>query len=156
MDYSPPGSSIHGISQARILEWVATSTRGSSRPRDWTCMSYICRWILYHWATRGTPLERFVSYFVTYCDLSFSVVCLGQSLNESSLQGMGDTILIIYCLPAFLVYGWKKILPLKFTQISSLLRSVSHIARDLNRRKGSTVAGFSFALGLFLVVKICI
>ena len=34
---SPPGSSVHGILQARILEWVAISfSRGSSRPRDWT------------------------------------------------------------------------------------------------------------------------
>ena len=42
MDYSPPGSSVHGISWARILEWVAISFfRGSSRPRDWTCLSYI-------------------------------------------------------------------------------------------------------------------
>ena len=55
MDYSPLGSSVHGISQARILEWVAISyPRGSSRPRDWThisCISCIGRWILYHWAT---------------------------------------------------------------------------------------------------------
>ena len=37
MDYSPPGSSVHGISQARILEWGAISfSRGSSWPRDWT------------------------------------------------------------------------------------------------------------------------
>ena len=35
MDYSPPGSSVHGILQARILEWVAMpSSRGSSRTRD--------------------------------------------------------------------------------------------------------------------------
>ena len=35
MDCSPPGSSVHGISQARILEWVAVpSSSGSSRPRD--------------------------------------------------------------------------------------------------------------------------
>ena len=35
MDCSPPGSSVHGILQARILEWVAISfSRGSSRPRD--------------------------------------------------------------------------------------------------------------------------
>ena len=35
MDCSPPGSSLHGISQARLLEWVAISfCRGSSRPRD--------------------------------------------------------------------------------------------------------------------------
>ena len=37
MDCNPPGSSAHGIFQARILEWVATScSRGSSRPRDQT------------------------------------------------------------------------------------------------------------------------
>ena len=52
MDCSPPGSSIHGIFQSRILEWVAiSSSRGSSRPRDWTCVSCTGRWILYHWAT---------------------------------------------------------------------------------------------------------
>ena len=35
LDCSPPGSSVHGILQARILEWVAVhSSRGSSRPRD--------------------------------------------------------------------------------------------------------------------------
>ena len=40
MDCSPPGSSVHGISQARILEGVAMSfSRGSSWPRDRTCMS---------------------------------------------------------------------------------------------------------------------
>ena len=42
MDCSPPGSSVHGIFLARILEWVAMpSSRGSSRPRDWTHVSYI-------------------------------------------------------------------------------------------------------------------
>ena len=40
MESSPPGSSVHGISQARILEWVAFSfSRGSSRPRDRTHVS---------------------------------------------------------------------------------------------------------------------
>ena len=40
MDCSPPGSSVHGILQARILEWVAiSSSRGSSRPRDRTSIS---------------------------------------------------------------------------------------------------------------------
>ena len=35
MDWSPPGSSVHGILQAKVLEWVAVpSSGGSSRPRD--------------------------------------------------------------------------------------------------------------------------
>ena len=42
VDYSPPGSSVHGILQARILEWVAMpSPRGSSLCRDPTCISYV-------------------------------------------------------------------------------------------------------------------
>ena len=43
MDCSPPGSSIHGILQARILEWVAMPfSRGLSKPRDRTCISVSC------------------------------------------------------------------------------------------------------------------
>ena len=53
MDCSLPGSSVHGISQARTLEWVAVSySRGSSWPRDQICVSCIGRQILHHWATR--------------------------------------------------------------------------------------------------------
>ena len=52
MDCSPPDSSVHGVLQARILEWVAIpSSRGSSQPRDRSCVSsvsWIGRWILYH------------------------------------------------------------------------------------------------------------
>ena len=48
MDCSLPGSSVQGISQARILEQGAISyARGSSWPTDWTHVSYIGRWILY-------------------------------------------------------------------------------------------------------------
>ena len=49
--YSPPGSSVHGILQARILEWVAMpGTRGSSQPRDQTRISYVScigRWVFF-------------------------------------------------------------------------------------------------------------
>ena len=55
MDYSLPYFSAHGSFQARILEWVAISfLRGSSWPRDQTCVSCIGRWILYHWPTTET------------------------------------------------------------------------------------------------------
>ena len=54
MNCSLPGSSVHGMFQARILEWVAiSSSRGTSQPRDQThisCISCIGKWILYHWA----------------------------------------------------------------------------------------------------------
>ena len=53
MDCSPPGSSVHLISQARILEWATISfSRESSQPRDWTYVSCIGRQVLYWWATR--------------------------------------------------------------------------------------------------------
>ena len=53
MDSGLPGSAIHGIFQVRILEWVAiSSTRESSRTKDWTHVSCMGRQILYHWATR--------------------------------------------------------------------------------------------------------
>ena len=52
MNRSPPGSSVHGISHERMLGWVAiSSSRGSSQPRDQTCISCIVRWIPYCWAT---------------------------------------------------------------------------------------------------------
>ena len=60
MDYSPPGFSVHGIFQVRIVECVAIfSSRGSSWPRDQnciSCMSCVGRQILYHWATGLTVL----------------------------------------------------------------------------------------------------
>ena len=52
MDYNPTGSSVHGILQARILEWIVMPfSRGSSQPRDGTHVSYVyCigRWVLYY------------------------------------------------------------------------------------------------------------
>ena len=53
MDCSPPGSSVQGILQARILKWVAISfSRGSSRPRDQTQVSCIRGRRFNLWATR--------------------------------------------------------------------------------------------------------
>ena len=56
MDCSPPGSSVHGILQAKILEWVAISySRGSSRPTDRTRVSCItARFFFYHLSLQGS------------------------------------------------------------------------------------------------------
>ena len=58
MDCSPPASSIHGIFQARILEWIAIShSRGSSQPRDRTnasCISCIGKGVLYQLCHLGS------------------------------------------------------------------------------------------------------
>ena len=62
MNYCPPGSSVHGISQARILEWVAISySRRSFWPRDRTqdsCISCTGTRILYHYHHLGSDHER--------------------------------------------------------------------------------------------------
>ena len=58
MDCSPPGSSVHGTSQARILEWVAISySRRSSRPRDRIRVSCIGKQVLYHLSPQGSPFH---------------------------------------------------------------------------------------------------
>ena len=54
MDCNPPGSSVHGILQARILEWIAIPFfRGSSWPRDWTQVSCAAGGFFTIWATSG-------------------------------------------------------------------------------------------------------
>ena len=57
MDCSLPGSSVCGILQARILEWVAiSSSTGSSSPRDRTRVYLHCRQILYHLSHQESPI----------------------------------------------------------------------------------------------------
>ena len=57
LDCSLPGSSVYGILQARLLEWIATSSsRGSSQPRNWTCVSCIAGGFFTKWATREALL----------------------------------------------------------------------------------------------------
>ena len=64
MDCGTPGSSVHGILQARVLEWVAISfSRGSSRPGDRTCVSCdscIGRQVLYQYTTGEACTVAFV------------------------------------------------------------------------------------------------
>ena len=77
---SPPGSSVHGISQASILEWVAiSSSRGSSPPRDQThisCIFCIGRQILDLLSHLGSPLAKvgriffFFNIAALYCCVS--------------------------------------------------------------------------------------
>ena len=68
IDCSLPGSSVHGISQARTLDWVAISfSGGSSQPRDQTHLSCIGRRIFNHWATR---------------EVQFYVICFNKKLKK--------------------------------------------------------------------------
>ena len=82
---SPPGSSIHVILQARILEWGASFySRGSSQPRDQTCVSCVScfgRQILYHWAMWA---PRYT--YAPFTEL-FSLLTYNQGLYLSLLLG---------------------------------------------------------------------
>ena len=68
MDCSPPGSSLHGVFQARILGWVAISfSRGSSQPRNRTHISYISyigKRVLYHSHHLGSPFDPVSIYYL--------------------------------------------------------------------------------------------
>ena len=67
MDSSPPGSSVHGILQASILEWVVMpSSRASSQSRDRTSISYVScigKWVPYHQHHLGSPVVQESSLF---------------------------------------------------------------------------------------------
>ena len=64
-----------GIFQARILEWVAIfSSRESSQPRDWTCISCIGRQILYHRSHLEAPCQRRVQHFADFFSLGRALV----------------------------------------------------------------------------------
>ena len=78
MDCSLPGSSIHGIFQARVLEWVAISfSRGFSWPRDWTQVSCIAGRHFTIWATREVLQQG--SCIVCYTCGELYLVRAGQS-----------------------------------------------------------------------------
>ena len=89
MDCSLPGSSVHGIFQARILEWVAISfSRGSSWPRDWTQVSHITGSCFTVWVTRETQFKA-----IAYPD-EHVLLCAGYHTKHFTCP----IIFLIQCL----------------------------------------------------------
>ena len=87
MDCGLPGSSIHGILQARVLEWVAISfSRGSSQPRDWTRVSRIVGRHFTIWAIREASTHLRNSSCVFLHDWSRSPVDLLLCLNSTRVH----------------------------------------------------------------------
>ena len=105
MDCSLLGSSVHGILQARILEWVAISfSRGGTHV---SCGSCIGRQILYQWVTSGAPFSSkttyiywFLVFFFFKCGISFQSSYLLSPIiyvfifTDNSLSCMVDTTLL--------------------------------------------------------------
>ena len=81
MDWSPPGSSVPGILQARILEWVAIPfSKGSSQPRDRTWVSLNAGRFFTNWATREKNNRYEHKYLMLLLANCFSRVWLFASL----------------------------------------------------------------------------
>ena len=94
MDCRPPGSSVHGILQARILEWGAMlSSKESFQPRDQTQVSCIGRLFLHHPSHRGRRVIdlkwAYISY-VTFLSVTFVVFQIHvQKRHHSSPLAVG-------------------------------------------------------------------
>ena len=113
---SLPGSSIHGIFQARVLEWVAISfSRGSSRPRDWTQVSCIAGRHFTIWAT-STLHSLLVSlpmywsphgecvYFTTAvisCNLRLSIIVAHLEMKFLPLSSSYQQFMPLTCSLSF-------------------------------------------------------
>ena len=110
MNCSLPGSSVHGIFQARMLEYfVISSSRGCSQSKNRihaSCVSCIGRQILYHWATWESPaiLNR------VYLKLLFNLYFLSLKLSSHWVTSLADNfatdiirsyLLIAYIKPRY-------------------------------------------------------
>ena len=92
LDCIPPGSPVHGILQARILEWVAMPfSRGSSQPRDQPQVSCIAGRFLINWATREAPALT-IDPLKILLKLSH---CLWSARVLPSLQNLNKLLLIL-------------------------------------------------------------
>ena len=115
MDCRPPGSSVHEISQARILEWVAISfSRGSSRPRDQAQDSCTTGRFFIDWATREAPFNTLVTLVtlvnIRLCNPDIHMNSLGTKdlqmshdakKGQNMGQNLGESSLYIVCRTTF-------------------------------------------------------
>ena len=87
MDCSLPASSVHGIFQARILDWVATFfSWGSSLPRDRIPVFCIADGFFTFWATREAPVPSWLNIK----SLDFFIYLLGPCSSETFLCDVGN------------------------------------------------------------------
>ena len=99
MDCSPPGSSVHGILQARILKWVAISySRGSSPPRDWTRVSCIAGRFFTVWTTREAPGIIYINFNILAWILHGVYSFFTTFLTFQIGKGVGKGFILSSCL----------------------------------------------------------
>ena len=125
MDCSPPGSSVHGILQARGLEWVTIPfSRGSSPPRDRAQVSRIAGRFCAIWGTRVNGQEGLLM------DSRGGVLCgWGPDFLQGGLPALGSPYSLLCCdLPLMspcTAVGWNACL-LFFLGVNSSRRETSY------------------------------
>ena len=121
----PRGSFVHGLSQARILEWVAISFfRESSQPRDRTCDFFIGMQVLYRWAIREAPTLHFVVQSSSWVRL-FATPCAAAHQASLSLiisQSLPKFMSIASVMPSNHLIAWCPLLSLVFPSIRDFSR----------------------------------
>ena len=139
MNCSPPGSSFHGILQARIQEWVAIPfSRGSCWPRDWTWVSYIADRLF--WAIQLSLVQSlshvwlFVISWITACQACLSITNSWSSLKLMPIESVLLSSHLILCRPLLLlppfppsirVFSNESTLPMRCPEYWSFSLSIS-------------------------------
>ena len=116
MDSSPPGSSVQGILQTRVLQWISmTSSRGSSRARDPTCIScvsciagrFFTCWAICSFQFSSVQLLsrvwRFETSWITARQASLSITNFQGSLKLMSIRSVIPSSHLILCRPLLLL-----------------------------------------------------
>ena len=111
MECSPPGFSVHGILQVRVLEWITIPfSRGSSWPRNWTWVSHIADRFFTFWATRELrnigvgSLSLLQGIFLTQ-ESNWGLLHYRQILYQLSYQG-SPQYCCLCCISVFQIYWW--------------------------------------------------
>ena len=113
-EWRMPGSSVHRLLQARMLEWVAIPfSRGSSQPRNWTQVSYIAGRFFTTWATREAQflysvqslnrVQLFATPWIAARQASLSITNSRSSLRLTSIESVMPSSHLFLCRPLLLL-----------------------------------------------------
>ena len=121
MDYSSPGSPVHGILQARILQWVAiSSSTGSSRLRSQTWVSCLAGSFFTNWATREAHSMEYLFIFFFFFFFLFIFFTLFFFCVSSWFILGTDSLSVVYIANTFsqcVAYHWALFIRLFLVQI---------------------------------------
>ena len=155
MDYSPPDSSVHGIFQARILEWVAISySRGPSQPSNWTlisCIFCIGRRIFYHCVTWKVYTLYLSSYLFLVVDTADAAARYPFLAGTTLCFSEGWMLMTNKDLPCI---RWKSLYPGGYTLLTHTLHPT--LSLWLRRQKPAVLSPSGSSSGDFMFFKLSI